>query len=145
MTHNGCACAPPTLEPATAQPPVHPQLLPRRPCRAWGGCPRQPPGRERRPVPGAWLARRDRQETLGRDSNGISTSLAIAIELRPTPAEDCAAEPGEQWPSRAGRQPGLPEVITHHLARLHRDRFRHFPQVRFNLPGNGHRHGTPRD
>ena len=72
----------------------------------------------------SWIARRDRQKKLGRNGNGIGTPLTIAIRLLPTPmASDSAAERapqlGGQRPSGAKRQVGLPEVIVHHLARLH--------------------------
>ena len=171
MTRNGYACALPTPEPATAatgssssaaSPPSVPglRLLPT-------------------PVAGAfndgesvdsWIARRNRQKKLGRNGNGIGTPLTIAIRLLPTPmASDSAAERapqlGGQRPSGAKRQVGLPEVIVHHLARLHHGNVRAEPAAgRERLlptpdtgtspnghgrhggrPGNGHQSGQDLD
>jgi len=118
----------------------------------------------------SWLARRDRQKKLGRNGNGIGTPLAIAIRLLPTPmASDSAAERapqlGGQRPSGAKRQVGLPEVIVHHLARLHHGNVRAEPAAgrerllptpdtgtsphghgrRGGRPGNGHQSGMDLD
>jgi hypothetical protein len=107
----------------------------------------------------SWLARRDRQKNLGRNGNGIGTPLAIAIRLLPTPmASDSAAERapqlGGQRPSGAKRQVGLPEVITHHLARLQpgsgrpqpaagRERLLPTPDTGTSPHGHGRRGGRP--
>ena len=107
----------------------------------------------------SWLARRDRQKKLGRNGNGIGTPLAIAIRLLPTPvASDSAAERapqlGGQRPSGAKRQVGLPEVITHHLARLQQpasapaqpaagERLLPTPDTGTSPHGHGRRGGRP--
>ncbi len=107
----------------------------------------------------SWLARRNRQKQLGRNGNGIGTPLAIAIALLPTPmASDSSAERapqlGGQRPSGAKRQVGLPEVITHRLARLQpgnvraqpaagRERLLPTPDTGTSPNGHGRRGGRP--
>jgi DNA (cytosine-5)-methyltransferase 1 len=105
------------------------------------------------------LARRDRQKQPGRNGNGMGTPLAIAIALLPTPmASDSAAERapqlGGQRPSGAKRQIGLPEVITHYLARPQpgnvwaqpgagRERLLPTPDTGTSPRGHGRRGGRP--
>ena len=87
----------------------------------------------------------------GRNSRRISTWLAIAVEMLPDPANDCAAEQG---PSRAGGQPGLAEAIIHHLAGLQTGNVRVWPSVAeqrlpptpntgISMNGQGRRGGWP--
>jgi DNA (cytosine-5)-methyltransferase 1 len=102
MTRNGCACALPTPDPATAaagssssaaSPPAAPgwRLLPTPVAGAFND------GESVR----SWLARRDRQKKLGRNGNGMGTPLTIAIALLPTPVTGTS-------PRGHGRRGGRP-------------------------------------
>lgn len=116
----------------------------------------------------SWPARRNQHKQPGRN-DGTAAPLGIAIALLPAPmASDSAAEgapqPGGQRPSAARRQAGLPEVIVHHLARLHHGSVRAQPAAgerllptpdtgtspnghgrRGGRPGNGHQSGKDLD